>query len=169
MTKGALIPPWLAMWVPNILLGVAGVALIGSRSRGDRPGAAATARAARGCVARGTAAATPAAASTWPAPAPRRRGGTVIVIRVPQFQLPRPNLLDLYIARTYVRMLVMCIVGLMGVFYISTFIDLSDKLFKGQVTLGMILSYPVVGDAAVPLLHHRHRGAAAGASSPSAR
>ena len=32
-------------------------------------------------------------------------------IRIPQFELPRPNLLDLYVARTYVRMLVMCIVG----------------------------------------------------------
>ena len=30
---------------------------------------------------------------------------------------------------------------MLGLFYISTFIDLSDKLFKGQVTLGMIMSF----------------------------
>ena len=71
----------------------------------------------------------------------RRAGGPVLVIRMPQFELPRPNLLDLYVSRAYVRMLIMCIVGLLGLFYISTFIDLSDKLFKGQVTLGTILSY----------------------------
>jgi LPS export ABC transporter permease LptG len=38
-------------------------------------------------------------------------------------------------------MLVMCVVGIMGLFYISTFLDKSDKLFKGQVTLGMLLQY----------------------------
>ena len=92
----------------------------------------------------------------------RRAGGPVLVIRIPQFELPRPNLLDLYVARAYVRMLIMCVVGILGLFYISTFIDLSDKLFKGQVTLGTILSLPVVEDAAVPLLHHRDRGAARG-------
>ena len=141
MTKGALIPAWLAMWVPNILLGVAGVVLISLRSRGMdqaqlRLPSLPWLRARNGADADAPA----AAAGPGQAPASRRRG-TVIVIRVPQFQLPRPNLLDLYIARTYVRMLVLCIVGLMGVFYISTFIDLSDKLFKGQVSLAMILSY----------------------------
>ena len=29
----------------------------------------------------------------------------------------------------------------MGLFYISTFLDKSDKLFKGQVTLGMLLQF----------------------------
>jgi LPS export ABC transporter permease LptF/LPS export ABC transporter permease LptG len=140
MTKGAIIPAWLAMWLPNIVLGAAGLLLIALRSRGveqaqlrlpSLPWLTARRNAEGAAGPAGTAAASPA----------RRRGGPVIVIRIPQFQLPRPNLLDLYIARTYVRMLVMCIVGLMGVFYISTFMDLSDKLFKGQVTLGMILSY----------------------------
>jgi LPS export ABC transporter permease LptG len=73
-------------------------------------------------------------------PAQRARG-PVIVIKIPQFQLPRPNLLDLYISRAYVRMLMLSTVGIMGLFYISTFIDMSDKLFKGQVPLGMILSF----------------------------
>ena len=65
----------------------------------------------------------------------------MVVIRIPQFELPRPNLIDLYIARTYVRTLMLAIVGLMGLFYISTFIDKSDKLFKGQVTLTTLLSF----------------------------
>ena len=30
---------------------------------------------------------------------------------------------------------------MLGLFYISTFIDLSDKLFKGQTTLAMILAF----------------------------
>ena len=35
----------------------------------------------------------------------------------------------------------MTIVGMLGLFYISTFIDMSDKLFKGQTTLGMIVEF----------------------------
>ena len=35
----------------------------------------------------------------------------------------------------------MTTVGMLGLFYISTFIDKSDKLFKGQVTLAMMLEF----------------------------
>jgi LPS export ABC transporter permease LptF/LPS export ABC transporter permease LptG len=139
MTKGALMPAWLAMWVPNIVLAVAGVVLMALRSRGvDQARLRLPALPWLRARAGGDGLTTTTGSA---APAGGRRRGTVIVIRVPQFQLPRPNLLDIYIARTYLRMLVLCVVGLMGVFYISTFIDLSDKLFKGQVSLSMILSY----------------------------
>ena len=38
MTKGGMIPAWLAMWLPNLILGVAGVALLMSRARSaDQP------------------------------------------------------------------------------------------------------------------------------------
>jgi LPS export ABC transporter permease LptG len=57
------------------------------------------------------------------------------VLRIPNFDLPRPTLLDTYVAKQYLRILAMTIVGMLGLFYISTFIDLSDKLFKGQTTL----------------------------------
>jgi hypothetical protein len=137
MTKGGLIPATLSMWVPNIVLGLAGLALVISRSRGvDR---ALRFRLPSLPFRRADPAAASAAAAD-PA-SPRRGGGPVLVIRIPQFELPRPNLLDLYVSRAYLRMLIMCIVGLLGLFYISTFIDLSDKLFKGQVTLGMIMSF----------------------------
>jgi len=33
------------------------------------------------------------------------------------------------------------VIGILGLFYISTFIDLSDKLFKGQASLGMIMAF----------------------------
>src|SRR6185503_8840559 len=32
-------------------------------------------------------------------------------------------------------------IGMLGLFYISTFIDLSDKWFKGQATLMMLLEF----------------------------
>ena len=35
----------------------------------------------------------------------------------------------------------MTTVGMLGLFYISSFIDKSDKLFKGQVSIGMVLEF----------------------------
>jgi LPS export ABC transporter permease LptF/LPS export ABC transporter permease LptG len=144
MAKGALIPAWSAMWMPNILLGAAGVALLFARARGVD-----AAMRFRLPSLRWPGRRTPESDSTAPADrdAPLRmsgagqKRGTVVVIRIPQFELPRPNLLDVYVARIYVRMLLLCIVGIMGLFYVSTFLDKSDKLFKGEVTLGMLLEY----------------------------
>jgi LPS export ABC transporter permease LptF/LPS export ABC transporter permease LptG len=133
MTKGGLMPAWLAMWAPNILLGGAGLLLLVSRARG---------------VEGAMRVALPAVRWPWTSPDPREgtpavspRRRVVVVVRVPRFNLPRPNLLDLYVGRLYLRVLVLTIIGLAGLFYISTFIDLSDKWFKGQASLGMLVSY----------------------------
>lgn len=141
MTKGHIIPAWLAMWVPNIVLGAAGVALLMSRARSaDQPIRISLPR---------------LSLPRWPGSRPQP-GGTdvpaggaavprsdrvVVVIRFPQFELPRPNLLDIYVARQYLRILGMTVVAMLGLFYISTFIDLSDKWFKGQTTLGQVLAF----------------------------
>ncbi len=140
MTKGGLLPPWLPMWLPNMVLGAAGVALVIARARGlDRALRLSVPRIRWPRKRRTDAAAAQTGAAAVETTG--RRPGTVIVIRVPQFELPRPNLLDLYVSRTYVRLLILCTVATLGLFYISTFIDMSDKLFKGQVTLQTILVY----------------------------
>lgn len=151
MAKGALIPAWWAMWIPNVLLGAAGVVLLLSRARGvdstmrfslptwARRGARAEDQPADKSGPRD--AVEPGRDRPLGLAGAGQGRGTVVVIRIPQFDLPRPNLLDLYVARTYVRMLLLCIVGLMGLFYVSTFLDKSDKLFKGEVSLGMLLEY----------------------------
>jgi LPS export ABC transporter permease LptG len=66
-----------------------------------------------------------------------------MVVRVPQFSLPGPGLLDRYIAQLYLRTFGLAFVGMMGIFYIATFIDLSEKLFKGQTTGTKLLAYLV--------------------------
>jgi LPS export ABC transporter permease LptF/LPS export ABC transporter permease LptG len=140
MAKGALIPAWSAMWIPNVLLGGAAIALLVARSK--RVGESLRVRlpALRWPFARRREADERLEPRTGASP-PTSRRGVVVVIRIPQFELPRPNLLDLYVARTYVRMLGLCIAGIMGLFYISTFLDKSDKLFKGQITLGTLLQF----------------------------
>jgi LPS export ABC transporter permease LptG len=54
---------------------------------------------------------------------------------------PRPTILDGYVARMYVRVAGLAFAAMMGIFYIATFIDLSDKLFKKQATGAMLLEF----------------------------
>ena len=131
LTKGFWIPAWLSMWLPNVVLGAAGVFLLINRARSaDQPIRISLpqwlARWRRDDQANGDA--KPAASKARP----------FLVLRVPHLNIPKPTLLDSYIAKQYLRVLAMTTVGLLGLFYISTFIDMSDKFFKGQTSLAMI-------------------------------
>ena len=130
-TGGRLTPEW-APWIPNLIMAAAGVALMMWRVRAaDQP--------IRLSI--------PAfwrrqASSTDPVGQPvRERQRIVLVLRVPHLNLPTPKLLDLYVAREYFRVLVLAGFGLLSIFYISTFIDLVDKLFRGQTTTLMLVRY----------------------------
>ena len=81
----------------------------------------------------------------------------------PAWDSPSPALLDIYISRRYLRLLGLTFVSLLGIFYISSFIDLSDKLFKGTTTLDKLLQLLLVRDAAVRLLRGPDRRAGGGA------
>ncbi len=68
----------------------------------------------------------------------------MLVIRIPRLRLPTPGLLDRYISRIYIRIAGLSFLALLGLFHISTFLDRSDKMFKGQATLsevGRLLLY----------------------------
>jgi LPS export ABC transporter permease LptG/LPS export ABC transporter permease LptF len=81
------------------------------------------------------------AAGTGAGPGPARRGGrrVVVVIRLPNLSWLAPNILDRYISAIYLRAAAISFAALLGIFYISTFIDKSDRLFKGQTTGGTVL------------------------------
>jgi len=79
--------------------------------------------------------------SVSPQAAAPRGERVILVVRVPQLGLPRPSLLDLYIVRRYLSVFLLAFVSLIGIFYIATFIDLADKLFRGNTTGGMLLRY----------------------------
>lgn len=136
LTKGMWIPAWLSMWIPNVVLGAVGIALLMSRARAADQPIRIPLPAWFGRFKRksDSASITTDASST-----PNRR--VRIVIRLPYFEIPRPTLLDIYIGKEYLRVVAMTTIGLLGLFYISTFIDLSDKLFKGQASLAMIGEY----------------------------
>ncbi len=134
MAKGQVVPPWLATWGPNIVLGIGGVALLLWRSRSaERPFRLSLP--ARWRRARRT------AGSATVAPASPRR--IVVVVRIPHLRIPvpRPKLLDWYVSILFAKVLGLAFFGLLGIFYISTFIDLSDKLFKGTTSGATLLQY----------------------------
>jgi LPS export ABC transporter permease LptG/LPS export ABC transporter permease LptF len=150
MAKGHLVTPTVAMWLPNILLGLMGFLLLSWRARYLELSNAIAIRvpwrrrvdsAAAGAAAGRTAAAGPATLAAGSGGRSPARRDVVVVIRIPQFSLPGPRLLDAYLMRGYLRVFLMAFVGMLGIFYIATFIDLSDKLFKGQATGGMLVRY----------------------------
>jgi len=141
MAKGQLLSAGLATWAPNIVLGIAGILLLFWRGRSaDKPLRLALSWRWRW---RRTSTEDKDTSKAAGAPGSARPGRVVVVIKFPHIRipLPRPKLLDYYVALLFTRIVMLAFFGLLGIFYISTFIDLSDKLFKGQTTAGMLAQY----------------------------
>jgi LPS export ABC transporter permease LptG/LPS export ABC transporter permease LptF len=133
LAKGHLIPPWLAVWAPNIILSAVGAALFLWRSRAaDQEFRFAIPRwlQPRSVMARRT--------TERPVGVDESNIGTPGLLgRL----LPTPTILDRYVTAMYVRVFALCALGLLALFYISTFIDRSDKVFKGAATWSMMGDY----------------------------
>ena len=65
----------------------------------------------------------------------------VVVIRFPEIELPRVRLLDRYVSRRYLSVAMLSFFGLIGLYYIGTLIDKSERLFKGEATAAMLVEY----------------------------
>jgi LPS export ABC transporter permease LptF/LPS export ABC transporter permease LptG len=129
-------PTELGPWIPNLLFGAAGVALLVWRSRSaDQP-----IRVTLPAVWRRAAAALQPSNGRSLEGQPKARR-VVVVVRVPHVNLPRPNLLDMYVSSQYLRTFLLGVVALLGIFYIATFMDLADKLFRGSVSTATLLRY----------------------------
>ena len=110
----------LAPWVPNLVMGGVGVALfIWRNRRADQP------------------LRLPVAALRERLP----RGGASSPARRMSARRGPGRLLDRYISLNYLRVFLLGLVGLLGVFYISTFIDLVDKVLRGDTSAGLLLAF----------------------------
>jgi LPS export ABC transporter permease LptG len=138
---GGRFPPELAPWLPNIVMGVIALVMFAWRSRSaDQPIRLSVPAFWR----RNKAESDEPAGATAIAAGPKiaaRDNRVMVVIRIPDISLPGPRLLDAYVSREYLRVFFLGVVGLLGIFYISTFIDLVDKLFRGEATTAMLLRY----------------------------
>ena len=147
LTKGHYLEMHLSRWVPNLLLLPFGIVALIWRARwaeGRKPFGWLDRSATRlksWWAARQAPAAASGRAAVAAGAGPRRarRPGVLIVVRIPRLTWLSPNILDRYISRIYLRTAAISFAALLGIFYIATFIDRSDKLFKGQATTGMLL------------------------------
>jgi len=127
---GGRLNPAVAPWVPHLVMAAAAAAMVTWRARrADQPiRVSLPAFWRRAPVSGGS-----SVASTPPR--------VVVVVRLPHLNLPAPRLLDTYLGREYLRVFLLGVLGLMVIFYISTFIDLVDKLFRGDTTTTMLLRF----------------------------
>jgi LPS export ABC transporter permease LptG/LPS export ABC transporter permease LptF len=139
--KGHRIPAEWARWAPNLLLGPFGIVALVMRARHAEgrlpfglklPRLALPEWATRRWSTAAVTGRTVAGAAVTKGPKP------VVVIRVPHLHLPKPGILDRYISRLYMRVAGLSFLSLLGLFYISTFIDRSDKIFKQQASPALV-------------------------------
>jgi LPS export ABC transporter permease LptG/LPS export ABC transporter permease LptF len=131
MVKGHMMPPWVGAWLPNLVLTPVAVLLFKWRDRAADTPIRLTlprwlARSRESAVAAGAVLRLPRPGFTF---------------RIPNLKLPQPGILDRYVALTYLRIFGLSFAALVGLFYIASFLDLSDKIFKGQATGKMVLAF----------------------------
>jgi LPS export ABC transporter permease LptG/LPS export ABC transporter permease LptF len=119
LAKGGFVPPWTAAWLPNLLFGLAGIVLFLNR----RAAIERTRRWPAWWL---------AIAARLPRPNAGRSPAAATAVRLPA--LPGARLLDRYVFATYGRIFLLCAVALLGLFHVSTFIDLSDEVLRGEAT-----------------------------------
>ncbi len=157
LAKGQKVPAEFALWIPNLILGGAGLALLVLKTRGYEfspsiripvpsvlAGVLRRLTTSGAVVDQATSVAEAPPGATGRDVTPGRRhpsSGVVLVVKVPQGILPRFNLLDRYLSRIYLRVFGVTFFGMIAVFYIAIFTDYSEYLFKGQATGQMLLSF----------------------------
>lgn len=135
------LPPWLGMWLPNLVLSALGFYLLLRRNR-DRSllvpfldrflrrrawGRLGGLR-RRGSEPRGI-------SQPETANPPRLR------LRLPRFRIPFPNLLDRYVARLFVTIFLLTAVSGLAVFILFDLSENFDEILKNKVGSGVVLSY----------------------------
>ncbi|HEX9724693.1 MAG TPA: LPS export ABC transporter permease LptF [Vicinamibacteria bacterium] len=143
-TQGNL-SPWLAMWVPNLVLGVAGVALLKRHAREAAPAlpdigrrvAAALGKLRRGGRLRKGA----PTASGSDDRAIRRATRPVVVIRIPRMVIRFPNTLDRYVSREFFRYFLLVLSALVVVYILGLLVDVIPSAVENRTRGDLVLSY----------------------------
>jgi LPS export ABC transporter permease LptG/LPS export ABC transporter permease LptF len=129
--NGGVLYPDLASWVSPATFAVVGVILLLWRARStDRPLLIAwSVRRARPSDASGD------------VDGASRSSGAGFLFSIPRYGVPGTKILDVYTGQQYIRVFALAVFAALGIFYISTFIDLADKLFRGSATTALLLRY----------------------------
>ncbi len=139
-----LMAPWLAMWRPNLLLGIAGLLLI-FRANGNRP-------------------LLPRAVGYWwrrhvsirlrrtrrrRRREPRQRSSANgesrlshhFVLRLPRLRLQFPNLLDRYVMRTFFKVFALVVLSGIVIYVVSDFTQRADQVLANNIGTDTVADY----------------------------
>ena len=126
LARGQMLPAWLGVWLPNLVLMPLGGLLFAWRDRAaDQP----------------IQFRLPGWVVSFRTRVAAARPRPTISLRLPQLRVPLPSLLDRYVVVNYVRAFGVAFAALIGLFYIAAFLEQTDKVFKGQATWTMLLTF----------------------------
>ena len=137
LAKGGLFPhwfAWIAMWIPNVIVALWGLVLIVKQLRAPE---SSRVKLTLPFMRRRAIEAGEAKTVT----SSSKGGRVVVVIKIPHVSFPRPSILDWYVLKHGLRVAALAGAGLLALFYVASFIELSNHLFTGRTTGLMIAQY----------------------------
>jgi LPS export ABC transporter permease LptF/LPS export ABC transporter permease LptG len=144
------IPPWLAMWGPNLLLAMLGLFLLARRNRDKSLLLTRVDRWIRrdlGARIRFLARRRQERAAERKARRHARPGGTAragrhqVVIRLRRFQVPFPNILDRYVFRVFAGIFGLTVLSGVAIYVVADLTGKADEIFKNQVPTSVVMAY----------------------------
>lgn len=147
------VPPWFAMWAPNLLLIALGLFLLGRRNRDKSLLLTRVDRWIRRDLAprvlflvrrqqeRAEARKARRRARSGIRHRPARVARHQIVIRLRRFQVPFPNVLDRYVFRTFTWIFVLTVLSGVSIYVVADLTGKVDEIFKNAVPASVVASY----------------------------
>jgi LPS export ABC transporter permease LptG/LPS export ABC transporter permease LptF len=132
-----LMPPIVAMWGANVVLGAAAVVLLwlNHREAAFDPLDPSHYKVLLPRIR------TRARVEEPATPRPRPRGRRVVVVRVPRISFPAPSILDRYIARNYLGTFAMVLSAFWALYVLISFMDLFDDVQHNRVKGAVMVHY----------------------------
>lgn len=139
------LPPWVAVWLPNLALLLVGVSLLARRNRDKSLWLAHADRWLRehlwSPVAGFRKSRTERRAARRQAQRLARRKKAQLVVRIPELRLRFPNSLDRYVLVTFVKILVLAFLTGITVYVIADLADIFDEILKNEIPQAVVFDY----------------------------
>jgi LPS export ABC transporter permease LptF/LPS export ABC transporter permease LptG len=136
-----LLPPIVAVWSANVVLGLVGLVLVALNHR-EAAFDPLDPRHYRALLPRIRTRAARAGAPPPPPQAPRGRGPRrVVVLRIPRLSLPIPGLIDRYVVRTYVGKYALVLFAFWAIYVLVHFMDIFDDIQQNKVKGIVVFHY----------------------------
>ena len=154
VAKQGNLAPSLAMWMPNVALGVAGLTLLMRNARESSGGLPSIGLSFKSCIQKLSRLVRRAPADSKALPQDSNRLGSrpVVVLRIPRIVLRFPNTLDRYISREFFRYFGLVLAALIVVFVLGLLVDVIPSAIENQVKSKLVIDY--VGNEMPQILFH---------------